>query len=132
MKLELEGGEVFDHPSPSTIEAALARVDGRSIGFAILSEGEMSYVQAAGSAKAGFALEYQLGSIDRHFGSMSSDVPIDVVVRVFGRYAEGHADWSEPLEWQRMVLKESKGCSSAMLLAGLGLAWLAHRVVTWL
>ena len=65
MKLELETGPTVKDPDAAAISKSLACVQG----FAILSNDKLTYIQASGSAKDGFLLEYQEGNTDQHYYS---------------------------------------------------------------
>ncbi len=117
MKLELENGTVIEQPSEDDIQGALSSLGDRGNGFAILSQGVMTYVQALGSRDEGYHLEYQEDDTQHHF-RVPELVPHDQVVSVFKRYAKGDASWKEELAWEREDLDalSGSGCSGVLLL----------------
>lgn len=97
MKLELESGDVFDDPDEDTIRAA---IEGE--GFAILGEDPMTYIQCAKEEEEPFnwVLEYQDGSLERHFRAVDAPVTLDRVVSAFIRYLRKDASWIADFEWE--------------------------------
>ncbi len=89
----------YDAPDAATIALVVAGLDGGRQVLATLGESELTYVQVSGSVQAGFALDYQDGSIDRHYRSRASDIPLDRATSVFQKYALGDATWREGIDW---------------------------------
>lgn len=124
----------FDEPDSATIARVLASLDGVRHVLATLGESELVYVQASGSVQAGFTLEYQEGSLDRHHRSRSTSLPLATVTDVFQRYARGDAAWRQAVEWEYVPYVPAKirwystwiGYS-LILLAVITLIWFWHR-----
>jgi hypothetical protein len=93
----------FQAPDDATIGRVLASLDGGVHVLATLGESETTYLEATGSAQAGFCLEYQEGSLDRHYRSKSPTLPLRQVTEVFQKYARGDASWRRSVEWERVV-----------------------------
>ncbi|HYB41229.1 MAG TPA: hypothetical protein VEL75_05630 [Candidatus Methylomirabilis sp.] len=89
-------------PDDRKIAEVLATLDGGRHILATLAESELSYVQASGSVQKGFSLDYQEGSLDRHYRSRAEDLPLDRIVRAFQRYSHGDETWREGFDWVHM------------------------------
>ena len=100
MNLETNTGRKLADPSASQIADELAALPGGD-SFAILSRDELTYVQAAGARTEGFVLEYQTGSIDQHYRSTDSNLPLSTVTDVFQRYAAEDDSWQSRTAWRR-------------------------------
>ena len=106
MKLEIGIGPKFLHdPSPEEIEEALRSLPGGDFSHAILSQDSMTYIQTAGGPYEGFVLEYQEGSLDKHYICTDSNLGLDVVIRALQLYAQGDERWRTELEWERQILR---------------------------
>ena len=92
----------FDDPDPTTIASVLADLDGRLHVMATLAQSELRYLQATGSASAGFALEQQEGSLDRHYRSRTVNLPLVRVTELFQKYARGDESWRQGVEWEHV------------------------------
>ena len=90
----------FDEPDPATIAKVLASLDGGRHVLATLGRSELTYIQVAGSVQTGFALEYQEGSLARHYRSRPANLPLETVTEVFQRYARGDGSWRQGVEWE--------------------------------
>lgn len=91
----------YDRPDPATIAEVLASLDGGRNVVATLERSAATYLQAEGSARTGFALECQEGSLDRRFRSLDQSLPLAQVTEVFKAYArEGEdAEWRGAIAW---------------------------------
>ena len=76
MRLEINGNLLSKNPDDQTIAQAHQNLMEEGDPFAILSKTEMTYIQTAGGSEEGFVLEYQDGSLDRHF--RCSDEQLDI------------------------------------------------------
>jgi len=102
MVLELENGRRIEDPNALQIEEHLGTLDGESNGFAILSESELTYLQAAGGVEAGFAVEYQDGTTDQHYTATAAGISLEDVVEAFRRYTGGDGAWRTMFEWEKI------------------------------
>ena len=93
------GCEVIDQPSAEDI----ARILGEEEDFVILSEAEnsMSYLQFSFQEDGG--LEYQDGSLERHFRATGVTTPDEVIV-AFQEYAAGDGSWKSDFTWERIAI----------------------------
>ena len=89
----------FDDPDPATIAKILAALDGDRHVLATLGDSDLTYLQASGGVRSGLTLEFQDGSLDRHYRSGTADLSLEVVIDVFQRYARGDQSWREGVEW---------------------------------
>jgi hypothetical protein len=94
MKLELETGPMVKNPDAAAIRKSLAEVQG----FAILSQNNLTYIQASGSAKDGFWLEYQAGSIDKHY-RCPDQLSLERATGVFVSYVQADDGWKTSIQW---------------------------------
>ena len=97
----------YTDPDAATIARVLASLDGGQNVLATLGS-ELTYVQASGSVRSGFALEYQEGALDAHHKSRASDLPLERVTEVFRRYAVGDASWREGIAWELVPYVRTK------------------------
>ena len=104
MKLETENGATIKNPSSAQIEDALRKLADGGGGFAILSQDEMTYLQAAGNRAGGFVVEYQDGDVDSHFEATQGAVPLGDLEKAFRLYAMGDAGWKSMFEWQAIEI----------------------------
>ena len=89
----------YDAPDEATIALVLAGLDGGRQVLATLGESELNYVQVSGSVQSGFALDYQDGSLERHYRSRAADLSLDRVTGVFQKYLRGDAAWRDGIDW---------------------------------
>lgn len=108
MKLESGDGSVVTSPTAAQIAQVLSGLPGGRDSFAILSSGEQTYVQVAGSAAEGYALEYRAGTEAEHYQATAS-MPLDAVQDVFERYARNDPTWRGRVSWEPL---EPAGASS--------------------
>ncbi len=98
--------QVFHDPSPEQISAVVAGLPPGGDAFVILADDadDMTFIQAIGSPAEGFGLEYQEGSLDRHFACTSQDLTAEHVVLALRSYLRGDAAWKTAFAWERMEL----------------------------
>jgi hypothetical protein len=120
----------FDQLDGATIARVLGSLDGDRNVLATLERAELTYLQAEGGTRQGFALEYQDGSLDRRYRTREQALPLERVTEVFQAYARGDAGWREGLAWQHVpfVPPPTSWISTwwayvAALLAVAGLIW---------
>lgn len=101
MQLELESGVTI----PSPTDTDFTRIEGEE--FAILSgEDSNSYIQCAEMTEPPweYVLEYQDGSIDRHYRAIGGAIKLDQIKAAFRKYRDGDASWLTDFEWERIDL----------------------------
>lgn len=77
--------------------------------FVILSKNDMNYIQAALSdyeGEDGLLLEYQEGSLDKHFNTVDSNISKEDVLSAFLKYLKGDSSWKERFIWEKTILEE--------------------------
>ena len=77
--------------------------------FVILSKNNMNYIQTAIGEKEeeGFILEYQEGSLDKHFIATDRDLELDRIIEIFIAYNNGDEKWKSDFQWDLSVIDES-------------------------
>lgn len=130
MNLETDAGRKLANPSASQIAEELEALSGRADSYAILSRDERSYIQAAGGPSEGFLLEYQEGSIEQHYRSTQSNLPLTTVTNAFQLYAADDSSWRSLVPWEHDDLSQHSGGLRLLplflivaALAGLALWW---------
>ena len=101
MNLELENRPAVRNPDAAAIGKSLAGVQG----FAILSKDEMTYIQASGSAKDGFWLEYQEGDTEQHYHCLGR-LSLEQATKAFVSYAQADEYWRTSVPWRRAAESE--------------------------
>ncbi len=98
--------QVIRNPSPDQIGAVIDGLPAGADAFAILANDadELTYIQAIGSPSEGFGLEYQDGSLDKHFQCTNQDLTAEHVVLAFRSYQRGETDWKTAFKWERVEL----------------------------
>lgn len=94
MKLELETGPTVKNPDAAIISKSLAAARG----FVILSQNKLTYIQASGSTKDGFWLEYQDGDTDKHF-RCPDRLSLEQATRIFVSYVQTDDGWKASVPW---------------------------------
>ncbi len=98
----------FDDPDPATIAKVLAALDGDRLVLVTLGRSEVTYVQASGSAQTGLALEYQEGSLDRHYRSGAATLSLEMVTDIFQCYAREDESWRGRVPWEHVPYVSQK------------------------
>ena len=102
-------------PDDAAIDEVLSQLDAKENPFAILATDDMNYMQTSGSANTGFVLEYQAGSIDRHFWASDAQIPIEEVAEAFKSYLRQNAQWKSGFDWEKQDLAaKGSGCASVL------------------
>jgi len=100
MQLTIDGRDEGTNPSPEQIASAVAAMATGNAEFVILEKESQSYMQASGSAKDGFELEYRSGSASEHFfcaevlGERDITTILQDYLRQGGRWHTSH-DWKK-------------------------------------
>ena len=111
----------FDDPDPGTIAKVLASLDGGRNVLATLGHSDLVYLQASGSVQKGFTLEYQDGSLDQHYRSGATALPLDEATVVFQKYARGDASWRDGIMWDREAFAAPRAAWSGTWIGFLAL-----------
>ena len=112
MRLTLEDGTVLTDPTPAQIADALRSLNWqKDNSFAILEKSDDStYLQTAQMddpelKEPRFVLEYQDGSLARHYEAVAEDgFALEKVIAAFQQYADGSESWRDGFEWKKMDL----------------------------
>ena len=92
--------QAYEAPDGATIGSVLAGLDGKRNLVATLARGEVTYLQASGSAAAGFTLIFQEGSLERRHRSAETTLPLGRVTQAFQQYLLGEPGWGESIRWE--------------------------------
>ncbi len=70
--------------------------------YAVLSQNDLTYLQAAVSDEGEFILEYQVGSIKEHYIADRTDISEEEVLRAFLSYLAGDNEWKDAYNWDSL------------------------------
>lgn len=99
MQLSTDTDVNVENPSKEQIrEIAVDVATRRAGGFVILGESEMSYMQAAGDEEKRFAIEYQEGSLAKHFRAKER-LSVEQTVEMLSSYCRGGTEWKTAAIW---------------------------------
>lgn len=101
MRLHFERGPAIDRPAPDQLSDGLRRLSLPDNSFAILDGGPLTYLQVAAEGGGRYLLEYQEGSVDRHYQA-TSPLSLDQVTAAFLSYLGEDARWRTAAEWRRI------------------------------
>ena len=107
MKLIVPTLDIEEFATPTLIESVVNDLKGRNNPFLILQESELTYAQALWIG-AGYELEYQLGSIDKHYRSVhvvSEKLLMDTLLA----YMAGETGWNNRIEFEQKDLMGRSG-----------------------
>jgi len=100
MKLDVGGWHTVPDPNEAQIRAAIQELDDCE-GFLILGADDLTSIQSSGDSRVGFDLEYQEGSVDRHYRARRCDFDAETIIAKFAAYAAGEDSWKSGLEWEK-------------------------------
>ena len=99
--LEMRWGKELEEPSLMHIREALELLKNDTPNsFAILARSGYTYMQVAGSVAEGYCLEYQEGSIDKHYRCLDQ-LTTNEVVEAFQSYRERDDFWKTKFQWMK-------------------------------
>jgi hypothetical protein len=101
MELTLESGNVIRAVTEQDIRTS---IEGEE--FAILAVDENTYMQCAEQKQSPYeyVLEYQEGSLDRHYRAVDDGIPLEKVMVAFLKYLRRDASWKSDFKWERIEL----------------------------
>ena len=101
MELTLESGRVIADATEADI---LSSVEGED--FAILGGDPDTYIQCAEQSEPPYEyiLEYQEGSLERHYRAADGPVTLDRVIAAFIKYLRRDSSWRSDFRWERITL----------------------------
>jgi len=109
MKFERSDLSLINNVSETEIIAEFDKFGEDIDDFVVLSKNDMNYIQSALSdfeGEDGLLLEYQEGSLDRHYHAIDSNITKDLVLATFLKYLNGDASWKEQFNWEKTVIEE--------------------------
>ena len=131
MQLTVDG-DVLDQPvTNELITQAFASMAGKGEFFIILAHDEMTYIQTSGSSEAGFVLEYQDGSIEKHYSCTDTQLSADRVIEALQRYFNNHGRWKSDFTWEQLDLGSPPAASLSKKTILSALAIVIAIVVGW-
>ena len=97
-------GSNLQGPTDEEIEAAVRGLPGGVPSFVILTKRKNHFMQAAGSFREEFQLEYQEFSLDGHWEHVNTrNLDGETVVRALLWYAADDERWRTENEWKRFI-----------------------------
>jgi hypothetical protein len=108
MKFERSDISMIRHASEADIIEEFNKFGEENDDFVVLSKNDMNYIQAApGDFEGeGLVLEYQDGSLDRHFSASDTNISKELILSVFLAYLKGEDSWKEKFNWEKTILEE--------------------------
>jgi hypothetical protein len=101
MTLTINGKKKISNPSDDDILNALEALDTRSgEAFIVLDSDDMTYMQTAGDHNVGFELEYQEGTVKRHYRASRTDIRLDEIAQALCAYRDGRPDWKKQFDFE--------------------------------
>lgn len=100
MTLDICNEKTIAAPTVQQIRDAVLNLEPSGEGFLILGPEDMTYIQVAGAKNAGFDLEYQEGSLDRHYRATRTDWSSEAVIEKLCQYADGDLGWKDGVDWE--------------------------------
>src|SRR5688572_20060781 len=100
MRLEGESGEVVEDATEADIRRMVEHEE-----FAILGDGD-AYIQCSrdGESHGAYVLEYQEGSLDRHYRAVDEPITLQRVVFAFIGYLGRDPSWTRSFKWEKVDL----------------------------
>lgn len=110
MKLENSFEEIIKDPSEQDIRNMFEGFGENDMDdFIILSKNNMNYIQSAIGEKEeeGFILEYQDGSLDKHYIATDRDLELNRIIEIFISYNSGEEKWKSELQWEISLMTDA-------------------------
>lgn len=103
MQLHICDDKIIKNPSDEDIRDAFSKLDTKTgVDFIILGPTAMTYIQASGDRNVGFDLEYQEGTVDKHFRAKEKHITLKDVVNAFIAYRNGSTNWQDKFDFERI------------------------------
>jgi hypothetical protein len=102
LRLSLENSTLIDKPTPDQIADALSTLSSDGNSFAILERTNTSYFQTALQSTGEYIIEYQDGSLDKHYQSTAKDA--QHLIAMFQAYGAGDDLWKREGDWRKIEL----------------------------
>ncbi|MFC2092321.1 hypothetical protein ACFLSV_00335 [Bacteroidota bacterium] len=94
MILELESGKTIKNPKYEDFPVALSELENETSLYAILWSNTNEFIQTMGNKTDGYKIEYQEGSIEKHY-QLESSFTLEQVTTIFRQYVKGDNSWKE-------------------------------------
>ena len=106
MVLEVGGTVITHEADDATVAEAIRSLARQSEdeAFAILSSSDDTYIQTVRAEDSTFGLEYQVGSIDHHYGCYEETLDEAKIIRTFTFYLHEDPRWHHDRIWEKMDL----------------------------
>ncbi len=107
MLLEKSDTIYIQNPKLTDLELAFQSFGTDLDDFIILSHDNFNYLQVAIGEEmdAGFIVEYQSGSLEKHFEIDELEIDENKIFDIFSSYLEGSTYWDQDIKWKKMELK---------------------------
>lgn len=102
MRFEVEDATPIEEPTAEQVDAGLRTLQVPERTFAILGE-DWSYIQTAFDGDESFVLEYQDGSLEKHYKA-DRPVALEEVIGAFESYLRRDGAWQSRFRWERLAL----------------------------
>jgi hypothetical protein len=102
IRLILENDTIIDNPTSNQIALALSTLNTTENTFAILESDDMTYIQTAMENTQEFVLEFQDGSLDKHY--QTNVETLLEVMAAFQGFLEAREDWKRTIDWQKIAV----------------------------
>jgi hypothetical protein len=108
MKFERSDISMINNVSEAEIIDEFNKFGEENDDFVVLSKNDMNYIQAApGDFEGeGLVLEYQDGSLDRHYSASDTNISKELILSVFLAYLKGEDSWKDKFIWEKTILEE--------------------------
>jgi len=109
MKFERSDISLINNATEAEIIAEFNQFGNDVEDFVILSKNDMNYIQAALSdyeGEEGLVLEYQEGSLEKHFNCIDGNISKEQVLTAFLLYLKGDLSWKSHFSWEKTVINE--------------------------
>lgn len=101
-RLTLENDTVINNPTSKQIALAISTLNTTDNTFAILEYGDLTYIQTALQNAGEFVLEFQDGSLEKHYQT-TVETPLEVMA-AFQGFLEAREDWKRSIDWHKINL----------------------------
>jgi hypothetical protein len=101
-RLTLENDTIIDNPTSNQIALAISTLNTTDNTFAILESDDMTYIQTGYQNAGEFVLEFQDGSLDKHYQT-TVETPYEVLA-AFQGFLESREDWKQTIDWQKITV----------------------------
>ncbi len=101
-RLTLENDTLIDNPTSNQIAQVISSLNTTDNTFAILESSDMTYIQTAFQNAGEFVLEFQDGSLDKHYQT-TVETPLEVMA-AFQGFLESREDWKRTINWQKIEI----------------------------